>query len=101
METSLVINLGKCFQSSGAALSPQHRSEAVRQVCAGSEPRHSLRAALQAQVLGQAHREGQGQLQEDARLVLRRQRNHAPQVPDPQEGGASTSNVELALSSPL
>ena len=79
--------------SAGAALCPQHRAEAVRQVRAGPEPGHRLRAPLQAQVLGQAHREGPGQLQEDARLVLRRQRDHAPQVPDPQEGGARAADV--------
>ena len=99
--TSLIINIQKCFQSSGVALSPQHRAEAFRQVRAWPEPGHSLRAALQAQVLGQAHREGPRQLQEDARLVLRRQRDHAPQVPDPQEGGARAANVELAAGSPL
>ena len=88
-----IINLRKCLQSAGAALCPQHRPEAVRQVRAGPEPGHRLRAPLQAQVLGQAHREGPGQLQEDARLVLRRQRDHAPQVPDPQEGGARAANV--------
>ena len=96
-----IIYLRKCFQSAWASLCPQHRAEAVRQVRAGPEPGHRLRAPLQAQVLGQAHREGPGQLQEDARLVSRRQRDHAPQDPDPQEGGADAYHVELAASSPL
>ena len=97
----LIINRQICVKGPRAALCPQHRPETVRQVCAGSEPGHGVRASLQAQVLGQADREGPGQLQEDARLGLRRQCDHAPQVPDPQEGGARAANVELTVSSSL
>lgn len=80
-----------CQTCQGAAQHPQHRTEAVRQVHPGAVPGDGQRAALQAQALGQAHREGQGQLQENARLGLRRQRHHAPQESHPQERYVSLS----------
>ena len=49
-------------------VSPQHRPETVRQVRAGPVSGDRQRAAEQTQVLGQAHGEGEGLLQEDARL---------------------------------
>ena len=42
----------------------------AKQVRAGAEPGHRQRAAVQAQVLGQADGEGAGLLPQDARLVL-------------------------------
>ena len=41
------------------------------QVCAGFEPRHRVRAAVEAKVLGQADGEGQRLVSKDARLVPR------------------------------
>ena len=84
------------MQGSGDAVHTQHRAAAVRQVRAGAEPGHRQRAAVQAQVLGQADGEGAGLLPQDARLVLRRRCDHAAQVPDPPQGRAGAAAVQLA-----
>lgn len=69
----------------GAPLHPQRRPAALRQVRPGPLAGHRLRAPLQAQALGQAHRERPRQLPQDARLGLRRERRPAPQVPHPEK----------------
>ena len=57
-------------QGARAAVRAQHWSAPVRQVRARPLPGDRQRAPLQAQVLGQAHGEGAGLLQEDARLGM-------------------------------
>ena len=58
------------MQGAGDAVHTQHRAAAVRQVRAGAEPGHRQRAAVQAQVLGQADGEGPRLVSKNARLVL-------------------------------
>ena len=89
------------FQSSRTSLSSQHRSAPICQIRAGSVPGHCERAAVEAQVVGQADREGAGQLQEDARLVLRRQCHHAAQVTHTEERRTCQADVLLTSCYPL
>ena len=90
-----------CVQGARDVVHTQHRPETVRQVRAGPVPGDRQRAAEQTQVLGQAHGEGEGLLQEDARLVLRRQCHHAAQVTHTEERRTCQADVLLTSCYPL
>lgn len=62
------------------AVHPQRGPEVVRQVRAGTVAGDGVGVAFQAEAVGQADGEGQGQLQEDARVGVRRERGTASQV---------------------
>ena len=74
-----------CVQGARDVVHTQHRPETVRQVRAGPVPGDRQRAAEQTQVLGQAHGEGEGLLQEDARLGVGRSGHTPPQDSDTKE----------------
>lgn len=63
-----------------AAVGAQHRSETVREVRARALAGDGVRAALEAEALGQVDRERPGFVQKDARVGVRRGGHHVTEV---------------------